>query len=64
MEYSPEELEARARRANRYLDAMVSGFNKATKGKLSVLKKQTAESMMKGKSEELKKLFMSRIDLS
>lgn len=54
----------RAERANRYLDAMVSGFNNATKGALPTIKKQTAESRMKGKSEELKKLFMSRVDLS
>lgn len=54
----------RAERANKILQAMVTGFNKATKGELPILKKLTAESMMKGRREELKKLFMSRVDLS
>lgn len=54
----------RAERANRYLDAMVSAFNKQAKGRLPAIKKSVAESLMKGRSEELKKLFMSRIDLS
>lgn len=54
----------KAERANRRLDAMVNGFNKATKGELPIIKRQTAESRMKGKSEGLKALFMSRIDLA
>lgn len=54
----------RAERANRRLDAMVSAFNKTTKGRLPIIKRQTAESFMKGRSDELKRLFMSRIDLS
>ena len=53
-----------AERANRRLAAMVNTFNRVAKGKLPILKKQTAESMMEGKSEELKRIFMSRIDLS
>jgi hypothetical protein len=54
----------RAERANKMLQATVNAFNKVTKGKLPILKKQTAESMMNGKSEEMKQSFMSRIDLS
>lgn len=54
----------RAERANRRLDAMVNAFNKQAKGRLPVIKKSVAESLMKGKSKELKGLFMSRIDLS
>ena len=54
----------RAERANRYLNAMVSAFNKVTEGKLPILKKQTAESMTKDWSEAMKQSFMSRVDLS
>ena len=54
----------RALHASKILHAMVNGFNRATKGKLPIIKKQTAESMMKGKGEALKEAFMSRIDLS
>lgn len=64
MDYSEAELEARGIRAHLRLDAMVNAFNRATKGKLPIIKRQTAESLMKGKGEELKKEFMSRIDLS
>lgn len=46
------------------LEAKISGFNKATKGALPIIKKQTAESLMKDASPELKALFMSRVDLS
>lgn len=54
----------RIERGNRALQAAVNAFNKVTKGALPILKKQTAESMMKGKSEAMKQSFMSRIDLS
>lgn len=54
----------RIERGNRALQASVNAFNKVTKGALPILKKQTAESMMEGRSEETKRLFMSKIDLS
>lgn len=54
----------RAGRANKMLQASVNAFNKATKGKLPIIKKQTAESMTKDWSEAMKQSFMSRIDLS
>ena len=45
------------------LEAKISAFNEVTKGKLPTLKTQTAESMMKDASLELKALLMSRVDL-
>jgi hypothetical protein len=64
MDYSQAELEARAKHASKILQSLVNGFNRATKGEISIIKRQTAESLMKEKSEELKKAFMSIIDLS
>lgn len=64
MDYSQSDLEARARRANRILQATVNAFNRATKGALPIIKKQTAEAMMAGRSEAMRQSFMSRIDLS
>jgi hypothetical protein len=37
MDYSLSELEARARRADRRLEAMVSAFNKQAEGRLPTL---------------------------
>ena len=54
----------REERGNRALQATINAFNRATKGALPIIKKQVAESMMKGKSEAMKQSFMSRIDLS
>lgn len=46
------------------LEAKISGFNKATNGELPIIKKQTAESLMRDASPEQRALFMSRVDLS
>lgn len=57
-------MDEKTKQANRALEGMVRAFNKVTKDALPIIKKQTAEGMMRGASKELKDLFMSRVDLS
>lgn len=57
-------MDEKTKQANKALEGMVRAFNKVTKDEMPIIKKQTAEGMMRGASKELKDLFMSRVDLS